>query len=188
MTIALAALPGVKHIDSGMLCPQDGSTMTRRRKMKRTLIAMGVLAAIILVLGTPPLQAAPPSPPDVTIELLNPPPGGLLELAVGESYTFDVAVESEEPFLWAIAMTDEYYPGRALYWHGMDRAIRDTSALLSLTMTGKKPSTDLDAVCDWPEPGDCWPEGVAPASIVVAVRFQGGGVAVKQFAFAVLVP
>lgn len=158
--------------------------------MKRILIAMSVLAATVLVLGTPPTQASPPSPPEVSITLLNPPPDGLLELAVGESYTFQVEVVSVsgEPFLWAIAMTDEYYPGRALYWHGMDKAIRDTSALLYLTMTGKKPSADLDAVCGWPEPWDCWPEGVAPASIVVAVRFGGGGVAVEQFAFAVLVP
>jgi hypothetical protein len=156
--------------------------------MKRILVAMGVLAAVVLLLGAPPIQAAPPSPPEVSITLLNPPPGGLLELAVGESYTFQVEVVSDEPFLWAVAMTDEYYPGRALYWHGQDRVIRDTSALLSLTMTGKKSTDDLPAVCDWPEPGDCWPEGVAPASIVVGVRFQGGGVAVEQFAFAVLVP
>jgi hypothetical protein len=158
--------------------------------MKRILFAICALAAVVLLLGAPPTQAAPPSPPEVTIVLLNPPPGGLLELAVGESYTFDVDVEvlSEEPFLWAVAMTDEYYPGRALYWHGQDRVIRDTSALLSLTMTGKKPSADLPAVCDWPEPWGCWPEGVAPASIVVGVRFQGGRVAVEQFAFAVLVP
>jgi len=156
--------------------------------MKRTLVVMGVLVAFVLVLATPPIQAAPPSPPGLTITLLDPLPDGLLELAVGESYTFQVEVVSDEPFLWAVAMTDEYYPGRALYWHGQDRAVHDTSALLSLTMTGKKPTADLPAVCDWPEPGDCWPEGMAPASIVVGVRFQGGGVAVEQFAFAVLVP
>lgn len=157
--------------------------------MKRILMAMGLLAAVVLLLGAPPTQADPPSPPGVTISLLNPPPGGLLELAVGESYTFQVEVASDELFLWAIAMTDEYYPGRALYWHGQDRVNRDTSAHLFLTMTGKKPTAGLPAVCDWPEPGDCWPEGVAPASIVVGVRFGGGGgVAVEQFAFAVLVP
>jgi hypothetical protein len=156
--------------------------------MKRILIAMGVLAAVVLVVVAPPTQAAPPTPPEVTITLLNPPPDGLLQLPVGESYTFQVEVLSNEPFLWAIAMTDEYYPGRALYWHGKDKVVRDTSALLSLTMTGKKPTADLPAVCDWPEPGVCWPEGVAPASIVVGVRFQGGRVAVEQFAFAVLVP
>jgi hypothetical protein len=158
--------------------------------MKRILMAMGLLATVVLLLGATPTQADPPIPPEVTISLLNPPPDGLLELAVGESYTFHVEVVSvsEEPFLWAVAMTDEYYPGRALYWHGQDRVNRDTSALLSLTMTGKKPTADLPAVCDWPEPGVCWPEGVAPASIVVGVRFQGGGVAVEQFAFAVLVP
>jgi hypothetical protein len=54
-------------------------------------------------------------------------------------------------------------------------------------MTGKKPTAGLPEVCDWPEPGDCWEEGVAPASIVVGVRFHGGRVVVEQFAFAVLV-
>lgn len=157
--------------------------------MKRILMAMGLLAAVVLLLGAPSTQADPPIPPEVTITLLNPPPDGLLELAVGESYTFEVEVASDELFLWAIAMTDEYYPGRALYWHGQDRVNRDTSALLSLTMTGKKPTAGLPAVCDWPEPEVCWPDGVAPASIVVGVRFgRGGGVAVEQFAFAVLVP
>jgi hypothetical protein len=124
----------------------------------------------------------------VTITLLKPPPAGLLQLAVGESHTFEVEVMSDETFLWAIAMTDEYYPGRALYWHGKDKVIHDTSAVLRLTMTGKKPTADLPAVCDWPEPEDCWPEGVAPVSIVVGVRFQGGRVVVEQFAFAVRVP
>jgi hypothetical protein len=170
-----------------MLRPGACETITRSKEMKRILATMGILAVVGMLLGAPPTQAAP-SPPPVTITLVNPPPNGLLELAVGESYTFEVEVVSGELFLWAIAMTDEYYPGRAVYWHGKDKVIRDTSAELYLTMTGKKPTADLPAVCDWPEPGDCWPEGVAPASIVVGVRFQGGRVAVEQFAFAVLVP
>jgi len=156
--------------------------------MKRILIALGALVAVVLLLRAPPTQASRPSPPEVTITLLNPPPDGLLELAVGESYTFEVWVESEELFLWAIAMTDDYYSGRALYWHGKDKVVHDDSALFQLTMTGKRPTADLPPVCDWPEPGDCWPEGVAPASIVVAVRFHGGPVVVERFAFAVLVP
>jgi hypothetical protein len=86
-----------------------------------------------------------------------------------------------------MALTDQYYPGRGIYWHGSDRATQANSALLHLTVTGKKSTADLASVCDWPEPGKCWPEGVAPASIAVGVRFKGGLVVGERFNFAVVV-
>jgi hypothetical protein len=94
------------------------------------------------------------APPAATIELLNPPRSGQLELAVDESYTFDVEITSIERFVVATAMTDQYYPGRGIYWDDSDRATQQTSAVLHLTVTGKEPTADLPAVCDWPEPGD----------------------------------
>jgi hypothetical protein len=154
--------------------------------MKKVLGPMSVmtLAVLLLCASFSPAVAAP----IVTFTLLNPPPANRpLELAVGEAYTFTIQVESDEPFLQAMAMTDAYYPGRGVSWHGNDTARRATSALLQLTMTGKKPTAGLPAVCGWPEPEDCWPEGTAPVSIVAGVRYKGGGVASEEFPFAVVV-
>ena len=153
--------------------------------MKQRLMLLVLLAMVLLVCA--PSSAVESAPP-ISINLLNPPKDGLLDLAVGESYTFDIAVTSDEPFTLAVAMTDAYYPGRGVFWHGIDRASRSTSALLQLTMTGKASTAGLPAVCDWPEPGYCWPDGVAPVSIVAGVRFAGGVTVSEVFPFAVVVP
>lgn len=149
-------------------------------------LTLSVVTAAVLLMCASSSQAT--AAPTATITLLNPPPAGLLELAVGESYTFDVEITSDEPFVVAVAMVDQYYPGRGIYWHGSDRATQATSAVLHLTMTGKKPTADLSAVCDCPEPGDCWPAGVAPAAIAAGVRYKGGQVVAERFSFAVVVP
>jgi hypothetical protein len=155
--------------------------------MKKIFILLSVMIVAVLLMGAPPPPAK--ANPTVTIDFLNPPPGKLLELGVGESYTFEIQVTSDEPFVIAMAMTDAYYPGRGVFWHGGDRAVHTNSALLHLTMTGKSSTADLSAVCDWPEPGgDCWPEGVAPASIAIGARFQGGLTVAEIFTFAVVVP
>lgn len=152
--------------------------------MKKCLIAL-VLAVFVLL----PISTASSAPAaNVTIELLNPPPDGLLELEVGEAYTFDIQITSDDPFILAIALTDAYYPGRGVSWHGNDIAHHATSATLHLTMKSKNSTAGLAAVCDWPEPGTCWPEGVAPVSIVVGVRYKGGLVIVERFDFAAVVP
>jgi hypothetical protein len=148
-------------------------------------LTLSVVTAAVLLMCASSSQAT--AGPTVTIELLNPPPDGLLELDVGQSHTFDIRIESTEPFVLAMALTDQYYPGRGIYWHGSDRATQDTSALLHLTVTGKKSTADLAAVCDWPEPGVCWDEGVAPAAIAAGVRFKGGQVVAQRFVFAVVV-
>ena len=87
-----------------------------------------------------------------------------------------------------MAMTDAYYPGRGVFWHGNDTAHHTTSATLHLTMTGKNSTADLPAVYDWPEPGVHWPEGVAPVSIVAGVRYKGGLIISERFDFGVVVP
>ncbi|MBU0492478.1 MAG: hypothetical protein KKA73_20160 [Chloroflexi bacterium] len=153
--------------------------------MKKRLALLGIMIVGVLLTSIPASPAT--AAPTATITLLNPPPSGLLELAVGESYTFDILITSDEPFVLAMAMRDAYYPGRAVFWHDSDRVTQDTSALLHLTITGKNPTTDLAAVCDWPEPGACWPEGVAPLSIVAGVRYKGGQAAAETFPFAVKV-
>jgi hypothetical protein len=153
--------------------------------MKRLLSVIGLMTLLVLV--APIASTAAPKTP--TIKLLNPPPKNKpLELAVGESVTFEILVSSAEPFVLAIALTNQYYPGRGIYWHGGDQASQGTEAYLYLTMEGKKSTADLFSVCDWPEPGYCWPEGVAPVAIAVGVRYPGGAVYSEQFPFSVVVP
>lgn len=145
-----------------------------------------LLAMVMLLASLFSSQAT--AAPAVTITLVNPPPDGLLVLDVGESYTFEILVESDEPFIHAGAMTDQFYPGRGIFWHGGDRVSRGTSAVLHLMVTGKNSTAGLQAVCDWPEPGVCWPEGVAPAAVVAGARYKGGQVVAEVFSFAVRVP
>lgn len=124
----------------------------------------------------------------VTIELLNPPPGEVLELEVGESYTFDIQITSDDAFVVALATVDAYYPGRGIRGGPNDAAHRTTSALLHITVTGRDSTAGLPAVYDWPEPGINWPEGTAPVSIVAGVRYKGGVVISERFSIAVVVP
>jgi hypothetical protein len=155
----------------------------REGKMRKLPIITSVMvSAALLACGVPTADAQ-----TVIIELLNPPPGGVLELEVGESYTFDVEVTSSEEFLLAMATTDACYPGRGVFWHGNDRAHRAASATLHLTIKGKSPTADLPETYDCPEPGASWPAGVAPVSIVAGVRFKGGLVVAERFDFAVRV-
>jgi hypothetical protein len=145
---------------------------------------MGVLLALLL-LCTPLAQAA--LQPRVTISVRHLPQRPL-ELDVGASHTFEIQVESDQPFRMAVAMTDAYYPGRGVFWSGGDRAVRGTSATLYLTVTGKNSTADLWPVCDWPDAGTCWPGGVAPLAIVAGVRLQDGSLVSQVFPFAVVVP
>jgi hypothetical protein len=154
--------------------------------MKKLLIVLSVMLVVLLLAGT--LVAPAKAAPTITITLLNPPPGGVLELAVGESYTFDILITSDEPFVMAAALTNSYYPGRGVFWHGGDHASQSTSATLHLTVTGKSPTADLLAVCDWPIPGTCYSAGTAPLAIVAGVRYKGGVTIAQTFTFAVKVP
>ena len=152
--------------------------------MKKVLVATSLMILTLLLMSIP---AAGADGPSVRITPLNIPKNKPLELAVGESYTFDILVESDQPFALAMTLLDEYYPGRSVFSQN-DRATNSTSALLQVTVTGKQSTAGLWAVCDWPEPGTCWPEGVAPVSIVVGVRFAGGGVVSQQYPFAIQIP
>jgi hypothetical protein len=155
--------------------------------MKRYISAVGIILVAVLLMAIPASAAKPG--PATTITLLNPPPGGLLTLNVGESHTFNILVTSSEPFVSAMAKVDIFYPGKGVFWHaGSDSASQATSAVLHLTVIGKKSTAGLPAVCDWPTEGTCWPEGVAPQDILAGVRFKGGQVSSNAFPFAVLVP
>jgi hypothetical protein len=153
--------------------------------MNRIFRSFVMLLLVFILSGIPasPANAAPVA----TITLLNPPQSGLLGLAVGESYTFDILITSDVPFILAMALRDAYYPGRGVFWNGSDRVTQSTSALLHLTVTGKSPTAALPAVSDWPEPGVSWLAGVAPVSIAAGVRYRGGVVVSKTFPFAIRV-
>ena len=152
--------------------------------MKKILFSVMTLTVLLALVASSQAAAAP----KVSIKVKGIPGPGILDLAVGESRTFDIHIKSDEPFVLAIALTNQFYPGRGIYWHGGDQASQATEAVLHLTMTGKGSTADLFAVCDWPEPGQCWPEGVAPVAIAVGVRYEGGEVVGQQFPFAVVVP
>jgi hypothetical protein len=153
--------------------------------VKKQLAIASLLLMLVLLVCAPLVQAQ--EPPDVRFRLVKKPPGGTLELDVGEPHTFEIHIKSSEPFNLAMVMVDEYYPGRSIFTTH-DRAGRATEATLYVTLTGKRSTAELWPVCDWPDAGICWPEGVAPISLVAGVRFPGGGIAAERFNFAVLIP
>jgi hypothetical protein len=154
--------------------------------MKKVFGAMSIMILLTLLLSAWLPAAA--DPVTTYVRLLNPPKKGVLELGVGESRTFQIEVASEDPYLFAAAKVDQYYPGRGIHSPGGDQAGQGTWALLEITITGKNSTADLPAVCDWPWPGECWPEGVAPIAIVGGMRYDGGVVFAEYFPIAVIVP
>ena len=152
--------------------------------MKRAFSTVGIVVAIALLT----CMASSAAADNATITLVND-PGDLLGLDIGESYTFEIEIESDAEFVLAMAMPDVYYPGRAIVFSGNDIAHRDNSAILHLTMTGKGSTADFAEVCGWPDPDtECWPEGTVPVSIVVGARYRAGVVDQERFSFAVVVP
>jgi hypothetical protein len=151
--------------------------------MRRSIVTVRSILSLVFLTA-----AASTAFGGVTIELLNPPPGGLLELGLGESYTFDIRIASDDPFVLAMTAIDAYYPGKGIRKRAGDRAHHTTSAVLHVTVTGKDPTAGLPAVYDWPEPGTNWPAGTAPVSIVAGVRYKGGVVFSERFIFTVAVP
>ena len=144
------------------------------------LFVLSVLSTILAPAASPVL--AEPAPM-VTFTLLTPLP---TQLAVGESAEIGVRVESTEPFLMAIALSDAYYPGRGVRFDGSAATAHATAADLFLTITGKESTVDLGAVQDWPADED-WPEGVAPLAVRVGARFTGGFIASTSYLFGVAV-
>jgi hypothetical protein len=110
-----------------------------------------------------------------------------IQLGVGETRTFEIAVDSSEQFIFAAAMPDAYYPGRGVSFHGRDQVTRDNYALVYLTVTGKGSTAGFEAVCDWPYPEVCTEAGQAPLSIVAGMRFKGGVTVGEVFPLSVIV-
>lgn len=139
--------------------------------MKRALSVLFVLI-FSAVLITPAAAQGDPAP---TLTFVNPPANGVLVLGVGESYTFEVQVVSDQPFLHAQLALGQFFPGRSVFADGIQIVHRGTSATLRLTITGKVSTAQF-------------PDGLAPMTLVAGVRYQGGVVVVQNYEFSVRVP
>jgi hypothetical protein len=135
--------------------------------MKKSLSLLCLL--ILAVMSVSPASAQAP-----TITFVNPPAGGVLELNVGDSYTFEVQVNSDQPFLLAQMTFSQYYPGRYIFSKGFVVARRTSSATLRITITAKAPTAEL-------------PGGVNPVSLVTGVHYKGKVVFTEFFNFGVRV-
>lgn len=155
---------------------------TSSSRLLRILLTLSVVTASSAPTASP-VQALESVQPTVTFTLLTPLP---TDLAVGETAIIGVRVESSEPFIMAIALSDAYYPGRGVLFNGSAAEARATSADLFLTITGRESTADLAAVEDWPTDED-WPSGVAPLAVRVGARFPGGTIIGKTFLFSVAV-
>ncbi len=133
--------------------------------------------SFVLVLAlfiTASLTAADPLP-HTTITLIE---GTELPaiMNVGEQYTVEVQVTSDQPFLGVQAMPSFAYPGKGVVAvQGGDHAGRGTSAHMAVTFEAKSSTEKMDG-------------GVAPVHVVVGVRYPGGYVDVQDYLFNVSVP
>ena len=151
--------------------------------MKKPLFIIGVLLLVAILASMAfSAQAADFAPPILEMPNL---PDEILEPAAGESFTFEIKVTCEEPFIMATTHGDVFFPVRGILLRGNDTAHRAKTAILPPTVTGKKSTTTLYMVGDWPVAGVDWPTRVAPAALGMDVRYEGGVVFTEQFPFAV---
>jgi hypothetical protein len=95
---------------------------------------------------------------------------------VGEQYTVEVDVTSDQPFLGVQAMPSFAYPGKGVVAvRGGDHAAGGTSAHLEVTFQAKSSTAKME-------------NGVAAVYVVVGVRYPGGIVVPKEYLFNVKVP
>jgi len=137
---------------------------------KRVVSMVGLFILMALITGM--LTAAAPMP-NTTFKLVQGLPS---TMQVGETYTVIVQVESDQPFISAMALPSFQFPGKGVVAvQGGDRSGAGTSATLELTFKAKSSTERM-------------PGGVAPVFVVVGVRYAGGYVAVQDYEFDVTVP
>ncbi len=134
--------------------------------MKRTLSILIVLVLLFVFVAPTAAQ----DEPQVTINFLNVAPGDVLELAIGESYTFEVEVSADQQFLGAQLGLNQYYPGRSIYAQGIQRIGNTTEGTLTLTISGKRDTAQF-------------PDGIAPMFLGVGVRYPGNVVIIETVDF-----
>lgn len=130
-----------------------------------------VLLSIVL-LATMAAAGPAPQQPNVTFTLVQ----GLPDtMQVGESYTVEILVSSDTPFIFSAALPSAYFPGRYVVAAQGDHSGEGTTATLYVTFTAKGPTTGL-------------PNSAAPVTVTTGARFKGGYAATQSFDFFVVVP
>ena len=138
--------------------------------MKKLFFYVGL--ALMMVLTTGVLTAAAPTP-DVTINVIRGLPS---TMNVGDTYTVEVEVVSDVPFISVQAMPDLQYPGKGVVAvKGGDHAGMGTTATVEVTFTAKTDTSKM-------------PDGKDLVTVVVGARYKGGVVLSERFDFAVTVP
>jgi hypothetical protein len=143
---------------------------------KRLLAFIGLMALMVLMTGT--LTAAAPVPV-TTFTLVEDLPA---VMNVGDTYTVEVRVESDQEFIFAQALPAAYFPGRGVVAAQGDHVGQGNFARLEVTFNAKS------STANFPGTANCPSGGVAPVSVVVGVRYLGGYVDVRRFEFCVQVP
>lgn len=129
---------------------------------KRIFSLIGLVALMVLLTGV--LTAAAPVP-NTSITFVNQLPS---VMHVGETYTVEVQVTSDQTFTSAQAMPDFQYAGKGVVAvQGGAREGRNTNATLFVTFKAKSVTAKM-------------PGGVVPVSVIVGVRYGGGYVYVDQ--------
>ena len=144
--------------------------------MKKNLLLLLslILALALLALAIPALAN------NALISFVNVSDGDEIFLDIGETIDFQVQVNSSVPFIHAIMLSDQYYPGRGIFMGGADIVTQASSADLSLSATGKNSTANLAAT-------DTSPGGCAPVGLVVGVRYLGGVVETERIDFCIYV-
>ena len=138
--------------------------------MKRIISIFSILTVCVLLTAIVVHAQAN----SATITLLNPPAGGELHLSAGQSYTFDIAIDSDTQFVQAIALVDQYFPGRGVRDQGAQVVVGQTSAVLHMTVTAVGATARLA-------------NGVYPITLIVGVRYGGGQVVYQAYPVNVIV-
>jgi hypothetical protein len=141
----------------------------RLGKRRSFLFAASFALLLALAIFLPARETAAANP---TFTLLNDLPTNMV---VGETYTIHIGVVSDEPFIWARALGDDYYPGRGAVIHGGDMVHSGTSGELSLTVIARGSTAGFPGGCD-------------PMAVVVGARYQGGEIHSERFDFCVTIP
>lgn len=137
--------------------------------MKRMLKFLSAsLVIVALTLST----SAAVTPPTTTFTLIS---GLPPVMHVGDSATVIVRIDSNEPFIFAMALPTDVYPEKGVGAHGNARSGAGTTAMLSITFTAKSSTTNL-------------PEGVDSVSVVAGARYGNAGTISQSFDFNVQVP
>lgn len=123
---------------------------------KLTSLLLVLLFSLVLI--TPAAAQTAPTP---TITFVNLPADNVLVLSVGQTYTFEVQVESDQPFIHAQLGLTQYFPGRSIFSEGIQMSHQGNQATLHLTVTGKAPTAKF-------------PDGQVLVTLITGVRYQGG--------------